>query len=435
MIDPSTRLLFKLFRVRLTAAAVAAFGLMFVISLGGWKDGFPMLAAIVGLGLGMVLRLHSRLYKLPFPVSDRQAVWIPMTAIAVCWLAGLAGAIAAQSAAALGLGHAPRFGQMAADLAAWIPAAPATAFAMLAMLRILRINPGFIGFVSFMPFLLMNDRNHSPQQQQFIELAARFWPLFLVCAVFLVWEAPAQWAVLRRLDTIQGNRQFSGVSIWNLNGPMRPKLRTLAADALLGIIGLLGLILLVKYYHNAIGDYVAHPSRLASNPFQLFFFFPIVLLVPMTLAGYRQHRASGFGQAVSLLLLLMRGTWVLNPLAAVLGARRGSITRCGFCAGYKFAWQPRCPHCAESGEGATLRRIEAHPYDASWFAPGDLWRVQYRFMIPMYLIIFVLSMNIFRWTGQGKPSPAPTPPRVQPKPALAAPTPPRPPLPDLYPHP
>lgn len=390
----STLLLLKVFRLRLALCAAAAAALMFaLVACARWDNEFPGIAFLLTLLVGL-LRMHTRIYEMPFPVSDRQAAWLPIGAMGLVWLAALAGMV-------LGLpfsivrGHA-QAGQAAADIIHWLRWLPASAFALLFMLRLVQYNFGFIGFLGMAPQLFISQvkSQHSVFAAQ---VGGGWWPaLLLAGSLFLIWEAPEQWGMLRRLN-VMPNSSFVKVVVWDLTGPRRIKWRTRLADMLMFTAGIALLILclrpLAPLAREALKDPALYFSR---NPYLLFFLFLLVIPVVYIRVGWRRYRACGYGPLASVLLLLLP-----FPISGLGRVGQGSVTRCGFCGRYKFAWQARCPHCQEAGEGTPVARREACLKEKRIFiAATDPVLMIYRIIIPLQLLMLALMVNAPRWLGR-----------------------------------
>ena len=394
---PSTPLLLRIFRARLVLGACILFVLMLALGFADPKESaFPLIAALGAFGLVALMRMHSRLTGWLFPVSDRQIAWLPMMALALIWLAGLAGLVLGETMASL-LKPSPAF--HFADY--WNPHLrffPATLLLLLILLRILRTSPGFIGFLGFLPFWLGFPGSSDFRATAVGQVLVGGWPVCVAGAVFLIWEAPAHWAALRRLNEIKVGWFDTDTTVRDLNGPIRVKKRTLMADALLGAIALA----LIVNWVALIAPQFSNLSEVVekSGPFLFAYLFLIPsLLLPLGLAvsSYRHLRASSFGPMIAALFTLARLTIVLSPLAHALGAGRGALARCDFCAGYRFAWQARCPHCGEAGEGTPLSRAHQRRFERSWFVPfADPEAFLYRIIIPAQLIIISLMIHWWR---------------------------------------
>ncbi len=126
----------------------------------------------------------------------------------------------------------------------------------------------------------------------------------------------------------------------------------------------------------------------------LFWVILTIVVVQIARAFYRQHRASGFGEWVSVLLIAMRFTVVLDPLARGMGVRQGSLKPCARCGGFRFAWAP-WPHCAGETGARPPDAVAPSPTAVSWpwsilmpvTPKADPGAFFYRFILPLYFLL------------------------------------------------
>jgi hypothetical protein len=266
---------------------------------------------------------------------------------------------------------------------------PAIAAVMLLLLRMLRINFIFAWIFLYYLNCICGPPEVIPLALA-IRLAVDYWPAYLLLAVFLVWEAPAQWAMLSRLVAVK-RQGFVMIPVRGFSGLMRPKLRILFANVLMGGLWLLLIVENARYFLYL---YIHVNDPWLFYIVMILGTIIVVLLIGFGVMFYWQNRASGFRPWPSALLTLARLTFVLNPFACLLGIGHGVIARCDFCNDYKFLWQVRCPHCGQVGEGTS--RTDAQTKIRRWWWHGqyDQPAIFYRLAIPAVLLLIVLSFKL-----------------------------------------
>ena len=387
----STKLLFRLIRMRLAVGMSAAFVLFLILALFQPpldKEYGPLLL-VVGMVLILPMRLHLLLDDNMFPVTDRQVAWIPMAAWGLTTLAGAVGLLLGQVFVAIAGGKIPFY-----DIASyWFPLArltPAILFLLLIMWRFGRMNAGFWGFMGFLPSILM-PRSLTPQA---IEFYLAGWPVWALGCVFLVWEAPRQTAVLRRMDYQESGSGFFKARTLRLDGPARLTWPTRLAD-LLGSVVLVVVCVLV-FIHVVF----APADQIRRNPFLLFFLFLLLIPIGWLVNGWRRNRASGMEPGRASIVLLVKMTGVGYLFRDLMGVTKGSVARCAFCGGWRMVWQTKCPACGDTRPAIVKGEKDGSPGMGRFYLPRhDPGAIAYRVFIPLYLLFGIIVSNWSHWFG------------------------------------
>jgi hypothetical protein len=158
--------------------------------------GYPTLILFVGLILTHLMGLPSLLNQTLFPITDRQAAWIPMATWGLLSLCGAVGLM-------LGQGLGIIMGSFSFDdsFSLSISTFPFTLFLLFLLWRFLIVVPGFTLFITYF-YLFKNDIVMAMQISPILtDLCLVTWPLWIGGTIFLIWEAPQQMATLRRWNT------------------------------------------------------------------------------------------------------------------------------------------------------------------------------------------------------------------------------------------
>lgn len=361
LLDRSTRLLFRFVRVRLAVGMLAAF-LSFALVFP-WLEpsrspqGTNYASWLLGFGLtaAWVMGLHRRLGETMFPVTDRQVAWIPMATWALATTAGTVGLLASQIVAVL-------CGTTLDDLAGnWLATArmlPRDLLVLLLLWRTVRMNSRLVfgWFIGAMALLALFD--NSGMGREWAAAMSPWWPMMAALCVFLVWEAPRQTAMLRRLDwqvAIKGDPNAE-MRFPEKGAPVtRPHWASRSMDALLGLaLAGVAVFFLVPPFVR-----VFSAARLlqALAPSE-WWVLALVLwcLGSWAKAGWLRNRASGMGPLRASVVLLLEATVVGFFFRDLMGVARGSVERCKRCGGWRLVWQAGCPAC---GGGPSPARSDA----------------------------------------------------------------------------
>lgn len=379
----STWLLLKTIRMQLVIFALINASLMFLLDLWLGLDfsELPGMAIIPAIILVTLLRLPARFARSPFPVTDRQVAWLPAAATLLLWMAGLGGIVTGQS---MQVAHDIRALDRAVEY--WTEALtlfPAALFVMLLTLRLATAagNAGVCLIYLVIPFL----RHHALVQAVF----QRQWLPLLAATVILFLDAPSNWALRRRQGLVA---MPSGSTC----APVLPGPLTLLIQILLGALSWFILydwanMFILEGWRNLLG----RPLTPSDSVSILFLLFTIFIVYYYWLTLYRQHRASGLRPRPALLLVLLRSTIALEPLAPLFGVRQGALIRCPFCRQWRFIWQAQCSHCGRDLNGAPVMNVPSQPVRSVHhsFRPRqfDSAAMYYYVVIPGMLIWLLVS--------------------------------------------
>lgn len=390
----STKLLFRLIRVRVTVGMAAAFCLFLLLALfqPSLDEEHGPVLLLASFGAVLLMGLNSLLRDMIFPITDRQLAWIPMAAWGLVSLAGAVGLLAGQVL-------------MIADVeqiaSYWFSAVQTGApvlFILLLMWRGLRLNAGFAGFLGFFPAVVLSPGKGGLITPRVAELCLSGWPLWTLACIFLIWEAPRQMAVLRRLDYVEGGSgSLFKVRTLRLDGPVRLTWPTRLADLL---TALLVLVLLSNFLVHIPSSPVELIRR---NPFIIFFVFLLFLPIAFLTHCWRINRASGMRPLRALAMLMVEMTGIGYFLRDFMGVARGAYVRCAFCANWRMAWQSECLACGDSRPGISKQPGENQSAVRLLFSPHprcDQGAFFFRVMVPIYLVMLIIAFNSSRWFGK-----------------------------------
>jgi hypothetical protein len=328
----------------------------------------------------------------PFPVTDRQAAWLPLAAIGLTTLAGLAG-IALTALAFSGNGfevmtqsNGKPLGASAQDL--WLVVAcafPCLMFFALLFWRVVRIMPAMIGFAGVIFPLILPIMSQPPGSsashdifQPWIVAWAPWWAvLALFGCVFLAWEAPFQVATARCIGFMESFSTIFNLRNRQLIGPARPTWPTRLADSLMALFVLA--FYAVLFLHK--GFWTA-----TTGMHGMIVIFVVAMVFGISRGAlnlWRLNRASGLGTARALLALAVELTVVGYLFRDYFGVARGLHVRCAHCGGWRMAWSATCPACHDRSPG-----LQAGAARARQTVPSGLWAVIFpprlwKVMIPI----------------------------------------------------
>lgn len=391
----STRFWFRFIRIRVAIGMVAVFGLFLFITLGDppLDPEYLPLIPLVGFMAALCMGLHGLLSTTMFPVTNREMAWIPMTAWGLVSLAGAAGVLSGQLWAAAFGAHIHYYNIPPY----WAPAFkiwPFAVFPLLIMWHGLRCNPGFVGFLAFAPMLMIHkvtDSKANLIRPEHAEVLRALWPLWTLGCIFLVWAAPRQMAMLRRLDTQLQGSSLIKMRVPQFSGDGRPSFATRLVDGLMVVV-LLGLIAAM-----VVGVLQTPWSQLRSNPSILFML--ALIAIPLVFLGgiWRAARASGLQPLQVLGVLLVAPTGFGYSFRRSLGVAHGTPVPCNLCGQWRFAWQPACPHCHDE-EAAPLQptiavTVPQRGISAVLFPRHDPEALMFRVMVPIQILVIALTLH------------------------------------------
>ncbi len=337
----STRLLFKLIRYRL-AFGTAILPVFFCVALINphLATGYPTLILFVGLILTHLMGLPSLLNQTLFPITDRQAAWIPMATWGLLSLCGAVGLM-------LGQGLGIIMGSFSFDdsFSLSISTFPFTLFLLFLLWRFLIVVPGFTLFITYF-YLFKNDIVMAMQISPILtDLCLVTWPLWIGGTIFLIWEAPQQMATLRRVE-YEETKTFLGTQTHTprTDRTFHRSWATFWTDSLMYIS--------VVFFLGISAIHFLRDDFSPGSPVFNHVFFGIVgllislLLVILPVLIWRRNRASGMSRSRAALILLIEMTGVGYVIRERLGVPQGELCRCRFCRNWRLIWQKECPHCA-----------------------------------------------------------------------------------------
>jgi hypothetical protein len=388
----STKLLSRLIHVELVVGTCVMLALGLLLGACRPPEGF-WIAFLVTAGLLLGRMIASVLDRVMFPVTDRQSAWLPLAACGGVALGGAVAALAVQT-------HliAMNGGGLSEMSRLWRTATQHLSFVSFLLLLFWRISgtPGAaIGFIGLL-FLFQFDSNHRGAVPHWVEEHfVIWWALWALGCAFLIWEAPFQTAVLRRT-----NYQPAGSGPWGKsrvpesNGPTHPSWATNVADALSALVAL---TIVVWFCRGLFADPIGSVRR---NHFLLLLLIALAAPIRLLVECRRANQASGIGPRRGLGVLLVEATIVGYPFRNRLGVKRGALVRCGFCDGWRMAWEAECPSCharaldAKKPSGEQPAGIPATIWPKH--DPGALF---FRGIAPFYVLGLVVFLNWSRWFG------------------------------------
>jgi len=374
MIDRSTKLLIRLFVPRLQWAWLTGFVVMAAYGVCQPRETEgPFMALVAGVGCATLTLLHTRLHKMPFPVTNRQFAYLPIVAYAIGWLAATVGLLLGQMGA-LWFTHGNPFPLMADTLRPALAFLPWLGVLLLIFVRQLRNGTVFLLYIGFLPLIGGWDMSALSSLISFL------WPVALALIVWLLYEAPAH-AIGARQCTLTTNPYGTAMpDPWS--GPEVFRSRTVPVTVVLLMCGSATALYLILL---TLGLPV--PGGGTSSPVYRAF---MGLGIP--LAGFawgremaRQTRASGFSQGMTALLTPVRLLLVFEPFVTLIGIRRGTMVRCGQCRSSRFAWQRACPHCERAVEASHEPVVKVRRS----LVP-DVLTFVYRIYLPMTLLLIMI---------------------------------------------
>lgn len=380
--------LFKVFRRELWIYTGVEVLIVFLIAINDLRAGKPDSAvdslgasAFLALLLCMVLRMSSRLNRMPFPVSVQQRAWLPVLAFLTLWFSG----IAAILGAALFFGFSPA--QWAAMLGHILIRIPLFVFGFLWVFRLVQFTPHLLGcafVIMFLPESVNKQDNVFGVSWFFIAL-----PASLIMISFYLIEIPKQLAGRDRLLIAQGLPQQGS---WMRDINIEPRRTAMAwIGSILDAIIFLGLVLMLGFMiTKSMDQYFLSVQTYMARPWLSWFPLVVVFLFyTLFKEGYGLATASGFGLYSSAWMSLARLTIILSPLAQALGMKKGIVTRCDQCRNAKFIWAHYCPHCSFPGPGTIQNKQMARLARGEPVRISMRQKIILRLFIPLQLVVML----------------------------------------------
>lgn len=390
----STLLLLRLARRRIALGMAVAFCFLFWMGIVDSKSYQSTVAFVllVGIGLTLLLRLHTILDNTVFPVTNRQLAWIPMGVWAMVTLSGFAGITLGRLT---GFTDSNNFLQTNNFLLESACYWSALTFLYLIIWRVVQINRSHV-WVLPMSYIYLSKaaKTYEDAASAWADRLIHAWPLWMLGCGFLLYEAPRLTAALRRLEHGDGSWLDSmNQKAW-LQSPVRPAAVSCIANAMTGIL----LAAVATCYLVVQLELSASLSNLTTTikshwPIPLFMGFFLLWTIRIL---WQTNRASGLTRSQALRVLLLELTIVGYAFRDRLGVARGAIGECVHCGNPRMAWHTQCPHCGD-GLPTTAPEISVATddrtsrYRTAW--QNDPGALIFRRVIPVYLFIAILAVR------------------------------------------
>jgi len=340
----------------------------------------------------MLMRLHSFLGNTLFPVNDRQTAWIPMIVWGMVTLSGTGGLILGEVFILKG-----GWTEFCSTLAYWFSSVriqSLTFFLLLLIWRSMKINPyniifpaySLIGMEDYINFLKLC---FGETLWPFIYFILSLWPLWTTGCFFLIWEAPRQTAILRRVDSVSS--EYYGFSVQIPQCGASPFLRTwptALANLMMGLA-------LFSLYAPLFTYFIIHLS--GKLIFSLLFCLTLILGLSLYFLGFswKMKRASGMTRLRTIMTLLAEMTLIGYVFRSRMGVTKGTVIRCRSCQNWQFVWQKECPHCNTNhlNETNTQKKVP-HSNKYLWIWPIDDYPAFFfRTLGLVFLLLLILMAN------------------------------------------
>lgn len=350
------------------------------------------IAFMVSSVLGGVGLFHTALFGTPFPVTRRQLAWIPTVCLGIVYAAGFAGVLAGILALSIfGDAHYP-LGEWDPFLRQIVRILPLLFLAFAMVDRLMR-QMGIVALAFVVvAFQVMLGRFVGDQPAGLLSASALSpfaWPAHVALGIFFILEGPAHIGTMEHPTAPQ-----SLLTDKTLRAPRAPRApyrmpaSRLLADMLMLVVGLLFAAELL----SRMGDISALGKV---GLFGRIYFAGLAAGILFWARNeWRNTRANGFSLEKTLAVTALKCSIVLYPVATALGAKQGALTTCSHCRRLKFAWAPNCPHCGHAGQGEKAQPLAFWRWKKPGESPLKRQRVSprmlYRFLLPMYLVLFSL---------------------------------------------
>ncbi|MCH8219194.1 MAG: hypothetical protein IH892_20745 [Planctomycetes bacterium] len=376
----SSWLLLNVFRRKIWVCLFIEFVIVLLVALNDIKpsrresiwDGVN-----VAFGLGVVLSLflwyQIGCNRLPFPVSIRQRVWLPMIAFGIIWAAGAL----AVFFAVLCLSTWPY--PLLSAIPSVVGRIPLYLLAFMIVFRIVRSKPYMICVVVWLSTTTQSGK--SEWFEACILSYPLWWPLPLAAIAYYVWEAPIQLGQQDRLLPVS----HTGVTNPFLFRDMNISERRVPLSWIGDVIEYAMLVAACILFYSTMSKL----ATLAGPLSYIRLLIPLLLtfsMVMMCRTLFQQAQCSGFGDPRAFGLALMQMTGILVPLARALGVQKGIAAWCDRCQKRKFIWQPECLHCGNPGPGTISNRRLASLVQGKPVQMPLRGRIAFKAFIPLQIV-------------------------------------------------
>jgi len=340
---------------------------------------YPAIALMFAMLVNGFAGFHTNLFKLPFPITNRQLAWVPSICMAITWLSGYVGIFSAIFIRLIVDGRSTSLEQWVPLIFGFAALFPVGFLCFVLYDRAMRfLGMSAVGFASITMVVAPLDSDRDVER--FFAMNETMWPFFFVSGLIILLTAPAD---VRSLDF--PSKIKTGLMDTQARTKNAP-IRTTGLKALSDVLTALVIIPMMFYYFDNL-SFLRHEEDFLDF-FTLLFAGGVVYWVFIT---WRVTCANGFSHEKTMLLFLMKCTLVLIPVAWWLGAKRGAVATCEECGRRKFMWAEKCPNCQHENPGVYLGLTPSMPFTKRRTAVAGPRRVStrmfYRVMLPIWLIV------------------------------------------------